>query len=109
MKLKVKLLKRLKKKYIFNYTWLYPDAFHQEQMSLILQCVNASVCLIKIKEHFVEFLTVDDSIGKCLLHETINAIKNIELDINDIQGQTYDNASNMKGKHQVVLKKAYRY
>jgi hypothetical protein len=33
-----------------------------------------------------------------LFNEIINVIKNLELNINDIQGQGYDNGSNMKGK-----------
>jgi hypothetical protein len=33
-----------------------------------------------------------------LFNEIINVIKNLELNINDIRGQGYDNGSNMKGK-----------
>ena len=52
----------------------------------------------KIDEHFVEFLKIDNISGKGLFNEIINAIKNLELDINDVRGQGYDNGSNMKGK-----------
>jgi phosphoribosylformylglycinamidine (FGAM) synthase PurS component len=37
-----------------------PDASHQEQMSLILRCVNILENPIKVEEYFVEFITVDD-------------------------------------------------
>ena len=67
-------------------------------MTLILRCVDISISPIKIDEHFVELLKVDDTYGKGVFNEIINAIKNLELDINDVHGQGYDNGSNMKGK-----------
>ena len=42
---------------------------------------------------------------KCLFNEIINAIKNLELGINDVRGQGYDNGSNMKKKKQGVQKR----
>ena len=56
-------------------------------MSLILRCVDISTSPIKIVEHFVEFVKVDDTIGKCLFDEIINVTNILELDINDIHGQ----------------------
>ncbi len=32
-------------------------------------------------------------------------LKDLDLDIDDVRGQGYDNGSNMKGKHQGVQKK----
>ena len=81
------------------------DESHQEQMSLILWCVDISTSPIKIVEHFVEFVKVDDITRKGLFDEIINVINILELDINDICGQGYDNWSNMKGKHQGVQKR----
>ena len=74
-------------------------------MSLILRCVDISTSPIKIVEHFVEFVKVDDTTGKGLFDEIINVINILELDINDIHGQWYNNGSNMKGKHQGVQKR----
>ena len=56
-------------------------------MSLILRCVDISTSPIKIVEHFVEFVKVDDTTGKGLFDEIINVINILELDINDIHGQ----------------------
>ena len=41
---------------------LRPNASHQEQISLILRRVDISTNPIKIVEHFVEFVKVDDTI-----------------------------------------------
>jgi hypothetical protein len=67
-------------------------------MSLILRCVNISENPIKVEEHFVEFITVDDTTGEGLFNDMIGLIKKLDLNIDDIRGQGYDNGSNMKGK-----------
>jgi hypothetical protein len=64
-----------------------PDPSHQEQMSLILRCVDISTNTIKIDDHFIEFIKIEDTTGKCILNEIINVIKDFELDINDIRRQ----------------------
>jgi hypothetical protein len=74
-------------------------------MSLIIRCVNILENRIKVEEHFVEFITVDDTTGEGLFNDIIGLIKKLDLNIDDIRGQGYDNGSNMKGKERGVQKR----
>lgn len=79
-----------------------PDVSHQEQMSLILRFVDVSDSELKVMEHFLEFLPVEDTTGKGLSDILIATLKKLGLNIDDCRGQGYDNGANMKGKNQGV-------
>ncbi|KAH6763696.1 hypothetical protein C2S51_014945 [Perilla frutescens var. frutescens] len=85
------------------------DASHNEQMTLIIRCVDMSGCRIKVDEYFVEFLEVGDTSGLALFNEMHSALQLLELDIDNVRGQGYDNGSNMKGKHQGLISYFEKY
>ena len=82
-----------------------PDASYQEQMSLIIRYVDSSSDNIFIEESFIGFLDVNDTTGQGFFDVLENELKCLDLDIDDVRGQGYDNGSNMKEKHQGVQRR----
>ncbi|XP_020245252.1 zinc finger MYM-type protein 1-like [Asparagus officinalis] len=66
-------------------------------MSIIIRCVDIEdTNQVKVEEFFLGFIKVDD---------TSATLNELNLNIDDIRGQGYDNGSNMKGKHQGVQRR----
>ncbi|XP_071701586.1 uncharacterized protein [Rutidosis leptorrhynchoides] len=78
------------------------DSSNQEQMSMIVRHVKCTSNYVVVEESFLGFLNVNDTTGKGLFDVTLEELKCIGLDVNDMRGQGYDNGANMKGIHQGV-------
>lgn len=82
------------------------DVSHVEQLSVVLHIVNCELTKgVTIHEHFVGFLVAEDTTGTGLLDLFLGHLNKLHLDISDLRGQSYDNGSNMQGKHQGVQKR----
>ncbi|KAL5582202.1 hypothetical protein UlMin_014644 [Ulmus minor] len=62
----------------------FDPIIHQEQMYLILRCIDISTSPVRIEEYFLGFLNVDDTSGASLFSELIEKIKKLKLDINNV-------------------------
>jgi hypothetical protein len=74
-------------------------------MSLIIRYVDSSSGHVYIEESFLGFLEVNDTTWQGLFDVLQNELKRLDLDIDDVRGQGYDNGSNMKGSKKGVQKK----
>jgi hypothetical protein len=81
-----------------------PDVDYEEQVTLIVCCVNMSRSTPRV-EFFLCFVPVDDTSEFGLFTELTDLLEHFELNVDDVRGQGYDNDSNMKGKHQGVQKR----
>lgn len=82
-----------------------PDASHQEQMTVIIRCVDVLSTPIKVEEYFLEYRSVVDTFGFGLFSELQSVLTSLSLDIDNVRGHGYDNGSNMKGKNIGVQKR----
>ncbi|XP_026416069.1 zinc finger MYM-type protein 1-like [Papaver somniferum] len=102
-KIKSSIVKKIHRaKYYSIILYCTPDITHQDQMSIVVRCVDVSQIPAKVEEFFLGFLKLDDSIGEGLFSELEDALEKLNLNIDDIRGQDYDNGSNMKGKEKGV-------
>ncbi|KAL6135190.1 hypothetical protein ACLB2K_067418 [Fragaria x ananassa] len=82
-----------------------PDASHEEQISLFIRCVDHSENIVAVEEFWLEFLKVHHTKGLGLFKELQIVLSKLDLDIDDIRGQGYNNGYNMKGRHRGVQRR----
>ena len=98
--------KILKAKYFSVILYCTSDLSHEEQMPIVIRCVDVEdASEVKVEEFFLGFIKVDDTLGLRLFKQLEDTSVNLKLNIDDIRGQSYDNDSNMKGKHQGVQRR----
>uniref|UniRef100_H3B064 DUF4371 domain-containing protein n=1 Tax=Latimeria chalumnae TaxID=7897 RepID=H3B064_LATCH len=79
-----------------------PDS-HREQLSFTICFVDTSEDIIRVKEHSVEFHTVQNLIREGLKGVLMDMLDKCGLDIQECRGQGYDNGANVKGRNKGIL------
>ncbi|XP_053571800.1 uncharacterized protein LOC128661586 [Bombina bombina] len=80
-----------------------PDVSHIEQMTMIVRFVDVSKPSdnesesITIREHFLGFIPLQETTGAFIAETLLEQLKLIQLPIENLRGQGYNNGSNMKG------------
>ena len=81
---------------------------HKEEKSLTIPYVSDGVNAeepVAVKKRFIEFFPVESTTGQDLCDVLVNELEKLELNVQNICGQSYDNGVNMKGIHSEVQKR----
>lgn len=84
-----------------------PDISHRDQISLTIRYVSVSEEdetseEIKVQESFISFKAAHESTDEAVSTLLFEEIEACHLDMNDCQGQAYENWVNMVGAHKGV-------
>ena len=76
------------------------DINYKEQMSLTIPYVSDEINVEKpmtVLERFIKFLLVESNTRQDFCDVLVNELEKLELNVQNIRGQGYDNSVNMKG------------
>ncbi|XP_026821672.1 zinc finger MYM-type protein 1-like [Rhopalosiphum maidis] len=79
-----------------------PDISHSELMTIIIRFVSIEDSKVTIREHFLGFISVENSTGDNLCDVLLNILRELNIPLSNMRGQGYDNGANMKGVHSGV-------
>ncbi|XP_068212688.1 zinc finger MYM-type protein 1-like [Palaemon carinicauda] len=84
-----------------------PDVSHVEQMTVIIRFVQVDEdnAVMAVREHFLGYVPLQETTGAFMAETILEEFKKMDLCIDNLRGQGYDNGSNMRGKHNSVQKK----
>ena len=86
--IKSEILKRVKKSRYFSVILICtPNVSYVEQMSFVILRVDVSTIPIKVKEFFIEFLMVNNTLGLGQFNKLKDVLEAFELNIDDIREQ----------------------
>ena len=84
------------KKYYSIIADCTPDITHVKQLTIQLFDLSSDDDKISVKDHFIEFLTVNESTGERLSEVIIDVLNKYGVELKDCRGQGYGNGANMK-------------
>lgn len=76
-----------------------PDISHTDQLTFTVRYVRSDGQPV---ERFLKFVQISSHTGLHLFDTIVETFRDLEIDIKDCRGQTYDNASNMAGQYSGV-------
>ncbi|XP_060845619.1 zinc finger MYM-type protein 1-like [Rhopalosiphum padi] len=93
-----------------HYLDCTPDISHKEQITMIFRFVTTTEGInknekhtnVSVNEHFIDFIELHSTTGLAMTNVLIQKLKDLEIPIDDMRGQGYDNGSNMRGQNSGV-------
>ena len=74
-----------------------PDISHIDQLTIVVQYVIMSDG--EVVERFLTLIPIENHTGEALATTVLKFLNECDIDINNLRGQSYDNAANMSGRY----------